>query len=87
MNPSHNPSLTMDDELLDIELTPTYENPKSIAHLWNELKLTQVLRWSGSIILAAAAIAFMYQGIYSFSPMTRHWILLAGLFYTDSEIL
>jgi hypothetical protein len=67
----------MDDELLDIELTPTQENRLSIGNLWHGLKLTQVLRWSGSIILAAAAIAFMYQGIYSFSPMTRHWIMLA----------
>lgn len=77
MSPSHNPSLTMDDQLLDIELTPADENQKSMAQLWHGLKLTQALRWSGSIILAAAAIAFMYQGIYSFSPMTRHWIMLA----------
>jgi hypothetical protein len=67
----------MDDELLDIELTPTRQSQISIGHLWHGLKLTQILRWSGSIILAAAALAFMYQGIYSFSPMTRHWIILA----------
>lgn len=77
MNPTPNPSLTMDDQFLDMEPTPTNENQKRIAHLWYGLKLTQVLRWSGGIILAAAAIAFMYQGIYSFSPMTRHWIMLA----------
>lgn len=77
MNPSHNPSLTMDDELLDIEPTPAKESQISIGHLWHGFQLTQVLRWSGSMILAAAAIAFMYQGIYSFSPMTRHWIMLA----------
>ncbi len=77
MNPIPNPSLTMDDHLLDIDLTPAKETQKSAAHLWRGLKLAQVLRWSGSIILAAAALAFMYQGIYSFSPMTRHWIMLA----------
>lgn len=77
MSPSYNPSLTMDDLVLDEERTPTLENPKGIAHLWHGLKLTQVLRWSGGIILAAATIAFMFQGIYSFSPMSRHWIMLA----------
>lgn len=77
MSLPHNPSLTMNDELFDIDLTPTDENPKRIAHQWHGLKVTQTLRWSGSILLATAAIAFMYQGIYSFAPMTRHWIMLA----------
>lgn len=40
-------------------------------------ELTRVLRWGGGIVLAAAAIAFMCQGVYSLAPMTRHWIMLA----------
>ncbi|MFZ1983635.1 MAG: hypothetical protein WAU91_04430 [Desulfatitalea sp.] len=38
---------------------------------------TRVLRWAGGIVLAAAAVSFMCQGVYSFAPMTRHWIMLA----------
>jgi hypothetical protein len=40
------------------------------------LDLSQVLRWSGGLALAAAGISFMFQGLYSFTPVTRHWILL-----------
>ncbi len=40
-------------------------------------ELTRILRWGGGIVLAIAAITFMYQGVYSFTPMTRHWIMLA----------
>ena len=40
------------------------------------LNLSRVLRWSGGCVLAAAGISFMFQGLYSFTPMTRHWMLL-----------
>jgi len=40
-------------------------------------ELTRVLRWSGGVVLAAAAVAFMCQGVYALTPMTRHWIMLA----------
>jgi len=40
-------------------------------------RLTHVLRWGGGGILTAAAIAFMFEGVYSFAPMTRHWTMLA----------
>lgn len=40
-------------------------------------ELTRVLRWGGGIVLAAAAVAFMCQGVHSLTPMTRHWIMLA----------
>lgn len=40
-------------------------------------ELTRVLRWGGGIALAAAAVAFMCQGVHSLTPMTRHWIMLA----------
>jgi len=42
-----------------------------------KLELTRLLRWGGGIVLATAAITFMYQGVYSFAPMMRHWIMLA----------
>ncbi len=46
--------------------------------IWfSSLELTQVLRWCGGILLGTAGIAFMFQGVYSFSPMTRHWMMLA----------
>ena len=41
------------------------------------LDVTQVLRWCGGILLGTAGIAFMCQGVYSFSPMARHWMMLA----------
>ncbi len=40
-------------------------------------ELTKVLRWGGGAVLTAAAIVFMCQGVSSFDPMTRHWIMLA----------
>jgi hypothetical protein len=40
-------------------------------------ELTRVLRWGGGIVLAAAAVAFMCQGVHSLTPMSRHWIMLA----------
>jgi hypothetical protein len=40
-------------------------------------ELTRVLRWGGGIVLAAAAVAFMCQGVHSLTPMTRHWVMLA----------
>ena len=40
------------------------------------LNLSRVLRWSGGCVLAAAGISFMFQGLYSFTPITRHWMLL-----------
>jgi hypothetical protein len=40
------------------------------------LSLSRVLRWSGGGVLAAAGISFMFQGLYSFTPITRHWMLL-----------
>jgi hypothetical protein len=42
-----------------------------------KLHLASVLRWGGGIFLAAAALAFMFQGFHSFDPMTRHWLMLA----------
>lgn len=50
---------------------PTAAPPRS------KPELTRVLRWSGGIALAGAAVAFMCQGVYSIAPMTRHWIMLA----------
>ena len=40
-------------------------------------ELTQLLRWGGGVLLISAVLTFMYQGIYSFTPITRHWIMLA----------
>ncbi len=40
-------------------------------------EITRVLRWGGGLVLTAAAVAFMCQGVYSFAPITRHWIMLA----------
>lgn len=39
-------------------------------------ELTGMLRWVGGIVLVIAAIAFMVQGVYSLTPMTRHWLML-----------
>lgn len=40
-------------------------------------EFSQALRWCGGTLLATAGIAFMLQGVYSFSPMTRHWMMLS----------
>ncbi len=77
MSPSNSTSLTLEARVPDLSLPPHAESPSSKAYPWQDHKLTKVLRWCGGIILAAAAAAFMYQGIYSFTPMTRHWIMLA----------
>jgi hypothetical protein len=39
-------------------------------------ELTRVMRWGGGTVLAAAAVAFMCQGVHSLTPMSRHWIML-----------
>ena len=49
--------------------------PRSRRYL-SGMDLSRILRWSGGLVLAAAGITFMFQGLYSFTPMTRHWILL-----------
>ncbi|MBD3419611.1 MAG: hypothetical protein GF398_05775 [Chitinivibrionales bacterium] len=36
-----------------------------------------IMRWGGGIVIAASAISFMLQGVYSMSPLTRHWVFLA----------
>lgn len=39
-------------------------------------KVTFVLRWAGSIILAVSAINFLLQGIEDFFPGYRNWVVL-----------
>lgn len=51
--------------------------PEQRPSWFSSLELSQVLRWCGGILLGTAGIAFMFQGVYSVSPMTRHWMMLA----------
>ena len=60
-----------------LEPTPSAQSRIPFADRLHGLKPADTLRWVGGMILAAAAVAFMLQGIYSFSPMTRHWLMLA----------
>ncbi len=59
--PVHHPKL---------EKTPVPDLPR-----WR-IEPARALRWGGGIVFAIAAITFMLQGVYSFAPMTRHWLML-----------
>lgn len=79
MNSNNHAELTIDAEHLIDEDPEMVEKEASDEHqeqLRLRINLTRLLRWCGSFVLIASALAFMYQGMYSFSPMTRHWIML-----------
>jgi hypothetical protein len=64
-------------EQLDLQLEQIFNEAPAAAPLHSKPELTRVLRWGGGGVLTIAAITFMCQGVYSFAPMTRHWIMLA----------
>ncbi len=63
-------------EKIDLQLDLEFEKVPKAELLHGRPELTSILRLGGGVILTAAAITFMVQGVYSFSPMTRHWIML-----------
>jgi hypothetical protein len=66
---------TVDKTSLDLHDLGYEETPKSVTPSLRP-ELTRILRWGGGGILTAAAVSFMFQGVYAFAPMTRHWIML-----------
>jgi hypothetical protein len=68
------PTIEVDD--LDLQLDLGYEETPISIPPPSRPELTRILRWGGGGVLIAAAVSFMFQGVYSFAPMTRHWIML-----------
>jgi len=68
---------TVEQEQLDLQLEQIFDEAPAATLLHSKPELTRVLRWVGGGVLTVAAITFMCQGVYSFAPMTRHWIMLA----------
>jgi hypothetical protein len=69
--------LTVEQEHLDLQIDRVFDEAQTASPPHSKPELTRILRWSGGGVLTVAAIAFMCQGVYSFAPMTRHWIMLA----------
>ena len=44
---------------------------------WKTLKITSLLRWSGSILIVLSAISFLIQGAENVLPSYRYWVSLA----------
>ena len=67
---------TVEKEHLDFQIemfdkAPVAGSPRA------KYELTRLLRWGGGGLLTTAAVVFMFQGVYLFAPITRHWIMLA----------
>ncbi len=69
--------LTAEQEHLDLQIDRIFDEAPTANPPHSKPELTRILRWSGGGVLTIAAIAFMCQGVYTFAPMTRHWIMLA----------
>jgi hypothetical protein len=68
---------TVEQEHLDLQIDQIFDEAPAASPPHSKPELTRILRWSGGGVLTVAAVAFMCQGVYSFAPMTRHWIMLA----------
>lgn len=64
-------------EKFDLQLDLEREDVSDACPPNGRPELTCILRWCGGVVLTAAAVAFMVQGVYSFSPTARHWVMLA----------
>ncbi|MFH0785593.1 MAG: hypothetical protein V2B20_27110 [Pseudomonadota bacterium] len=69
--------LTVEQEHLDLQIDQIFDKTPTAPPPHSKPELALILRWSGGGLLTVAAIAFMCQGVYSFAPMMRHWIMLA----------
>lgn len=43
---------------------------------WQTLKITSLLRWSGSILIVLSAVSFLIQGAENILPSYRYWVAL-----------
>lgn len=67
------PTIALEDNCKDIPSPNQPIDDLSLPSTWN---LTKILRWCGGGVLLTAVMVFLWEGVYSFSPLMRHWIML-----------
>lgn len=77
MTTTFSPRETVEQELPTHQIDQLSDEAPAVNPDHSKLGLPLVLRWGGGCVLTAASVAFMCQGVYTFAPITRHWIMLA----------